>query len=132
MDGMASKLDEALRALASQQRAPLKPRKRRAPEGTGPTALKAQALAVLAIEAHVGAVLTDVSMWNQQGAYRGDRWQLDRWGIAFSFLRDGRLCKGGASSLSRMTDCVKAKAIVATPGDLAFSFQLDPVSEQGP
>ena len=62
MDAMASRLDETLRALASQHRAPLKPRKPRAPEGAGPTALKAQALAVLAVEAHLGAVLTDVSL----------------------------------------------------------------------
>lgn len=122
-------LDAALQALSFKSRSL---RKKRAPEGAGATALKVQALAVKAIEAELGAVLTDVSLWNQQGAYRAERWQLDRWGIAFSFLRDGRLCKGTASSLARMTDCVKAGTIVATPGDLAFSFQLDPASEQRP
>lgn len=62
--------------------------KSRAKEGTGKTASKARALAVAALEQALDAQLFDVRMWNQQGVYRGPRWDLDSWGLYFSFKQD--------------------------------------------
>lgn len=62
MNAIASRLDEALLAFGSQHSTALKPRKPMAPEGTGPTAMKTQALAVKATEAEIGAELTDASV----------------------------------------------------------------------
>lgn len=113
--------DEALRSLG------FKPRKPRKPEGQGATALKAKAMAVSAIEQALGEKLFDVTLWNQKGVYRGARWDLDQWGLAFKFIRDGHTFAGQASSLSGMTACARAKAMKATPDrGIAFAFSIDP------
>lgn len=102
-------------------------RKSRAREGTGKTAVKAQKLAVAALERELGAELFDVLIWNQQGVYRGVRWDLDSWGLRFSFIRDGHTFSGQASSLETMTACVKAGAMKATPDrSISFMFSIDP------
>lgn len=101
--------------------------KSRAREGTGKIAIQAKELAVKAIECVLRAELFDVAMWNQQGAYRGPRWDLDSWGLSFKFERDGHVFSGQASSLSTMTACVKVGAMKATEtGDIAFDFSIDP------
>lgn len=115
-------LDDLCRELGIDKR---KPRKR---EGTGKTAIKAQNLAVAALALELDAELFDVLIWNQQGAYRGVRWDLDRWGLQFSFIRDGHTFSGQASSLATMTACVKAGAMKASAeGSIAFMFSIDPV-----
>lgn len=103
--------------------------RRRRPEGEGATAQRAKKLAVAALEAAVGAPLEEVTLWNQQGAYRGPKWDLDAWGLDFTFLRDRDTIRGSASSLATMTACVRDCAhggrLIAQPsGDLAFSYDL--------
>lgn len=99
-------------------------KKRRQPEGQGKTAQKARALAVTAIEDVLGVPIFDVALWNQQGVYRGPRWDLDAWGLSFSFDLDGHRFKGSASSLATMTQCVQYKRLVATPEGVAYTFSL--------
>lgn len=120
-DQLIAELDEKLAASG------IKPKRRKAQEGTGATATRAKTLAIAAIEAALGESLFDVTLWNQQGAYRGARWDLDRWGLCFSFRRDGHTFKGQASSLATMTDCVKAGVMKATPSSgMAFDFSIEP------
>lgn len=90
--------------------APARPRK---PEGQGKTAQKALALAKAAIEAELGSEITDLRVWNQQGVYRGPRWDLDAWGFHFAFGYRGVTLSGQASSLSTMSACVAAKKLYA-------------------
>lgn len=99
-------------------------RKRRS-EGEGATATKAKALAVVAIEEALSTKIYDITLWNQQGVYRGPRWDLDVWGLNFSFEQNGHKIGGSASALATMTQCVKCRKLVATPdGFGAFSFFL--------
>lgn len=98
----------------------------RKPEGAGRIATKAKKMAVEAIESALGAVLFDVSLWNQQGAYRGPRWDLDTWGIYFKFERSGNVLQGSASTLGTMTACVKAGGLKAVEtGETSFDFYLE-------
>ncbi|UDM18885.1 hypothetical protein [Vogesella sp. XCS3] len=105
---LIAELDQKLGCLVG------KPKKKRAVEGTGRTARKAQSRAVAAIEKALGFEVYDVMIWNQQGAYRGPHWDLDAWGLHFSF-RDatGHEFKGQASSLATMGYIVKAKFVYA-------------------
>lgn len=118
---VSKQMDGALAAFG------IKPKRTKAREGTGKTATKAQALAVAAIEKAVGETLFDVTLWNQQGAYRGKHWDLDRWGLFFSFKRDGHVFKGQSSTLATMTQCARSTTLVAKPGGMAFSFEVEPV-----
>lgn len=115
------KADANLRMLKHSRRAPRAPRKR---EGEGTMALKVKALAIAALESALGATITETTMWNQQGAHRGPRWDLDSWGLYFKFQQDGREMGGSASSLSTMTQCSKWGKLVALPAGLAFAFDL--------
>lgn len=105
---LIAELDQKLGRLVG------KPKKKRAAEGTGRTARKAQSRAVEAIEMALGFELYDVHIWNQQGAYRGEHWDLDAWGIHFSFKdATGHEFKGQASSLATMGYIVKSKFVYA-------------------
>lgn len=100
-------------------------KKRKRPEGEGATATKAKALAVTALEEALGTTIYDITLWNQQGAYRGKHWDLDTWGMTFRFEQSGHEFGGSASALATMTQCVKYQKLVATPdGSVAFSFFL--------
>lgn len=100
----------------------IKPKRRK--EGQGVTAQKCQALAVAAIEEALGAKVYDITLWNQQGAYRGPRWDLDAWGMSFWFDRGGHKFSGQASSLATMTQCIKFKRLRAVKEDLGHTFSL--------
>lgn len=105
---LIAELDKTLGSLVG------KPKRTRAADGTGRTAKKAQARAVAAIEKALGFELFDVYIWNQQGAYRGAHWDLDAWGLHFSFNDDtGHTFKGSASSLGTMGFIVKSKYVYA-------------------
>ena len=114
-DDAIAKADAGLRSIG------LKPRRKR--EGEGATAQKAKALAVAALEAAIGAPLSEVTMWNQQGVYRGPRWDLDAWGVHFSYECDGYVFKASASSLATMTQCLSFKRLKAEPdGPAGFTL----------
>lgn len=102
----------------------VKPVRKRCREGEGKTAQRAKALAVSAIEIELGALIYDVKLWNQQGIYRGPRWDLDVWGLSFKFRRDGYECLGSASSLATMTESAKAKKLRAVPDDVPLTYSL--------
>lgn len=105
-------------------------KKPRAREGQGKTAQKAKDMAVKAIGTFIdpGSIF-DVTIWNQQGVYRGPRWDLDAWGIHFKFWWGGREFSGQASSIATMTACVKAGGIKASRSlsGGAFTFDLYPL-----
>jgi len=115
-DEAFAKVDQGLRTLG------VKPRRKR--EGDGATAMKAKALAVAAIEEALGVPIYDVTTWNQQGVYRGPRWDLDAWGLSFWFHLDGHRFGGQASSLATMTQCVRYKKLKASREDVAHTFSL--------
>lgn len=115
---------DAIRALIGK---PARTRRKR--EGEGATALKAKALAVAALELELGTTLFDVSVWNQQGLYRGPRWDLDCWGMYFKFEREGRTCSGQASSLATMGQCVKWRRLGVSESDLCFSYDIHQYQE---
>lgn len=100
----------------------IKPKRKR--EGEGVTAQKCKAMAVAAIEDALGVTVYDITLWNQQGVYRGKRWDLDAWGMAFWFDRDGHKFSGQASSLATMTQCLKFKRMKAVAEDLGHTFTL--------
>lgn len=85
-------------------------------------------MAVAAIEEALGAKLYDITIWNQKGVYRGPRWDLDVWGMAFWFDRDGHRFSGSASSLATMSQCVKFKKLRAVEEACTFSFSLCPTT----
>lgn len=97
------------------------PRKR---EGAGAVALRAKALAIAALEELLGGPVTEVSLWNQQGAHRGPRWDLDAWGVHFTYDLDGHAFQGTASSLATMTQCVKWRKLGASAAGNTFTFDL--------
>lgn len=84
--------------------------RRRCPEGQGKVARRVKSLAVEAIEKASGGQVHTVTMWNQQGAYRGMKWDLDAWGINFRIILDGHDFGGCASSLATMTQCLREVA----------------------
>lgn len=112
-----SRMDAALAKLSGKMP--------RAAEGQGATAKKALALGVAAVEAALKTTLRDVRQWNQQGPYRGPKWDLDAWGMNFTFDSDGHTFAGSASSLATMSACVKAGGLRAVPADVANTFSLD-------
>ena len=83
---------------------------------------------VYRMEEHLGRKLETVMLWNQQGAYRGDKWDLARWGIHFEvrLSEGGSPLRGSAHSWTRMTDCAKAKKMVAHREDGEFGFNVEP------
>lgn len=93
-------------------------------EGEGATAQKCKSMAVAALEAALGAKLFDITLWNQQGSYRGPRWDLDAWGLHFWFELDGHKFSGSASSLATMTQCLRFKRLSAHEEDCAHTFSL--------
>ena len=99
-------------------------RKRKAAEGKGQIATKVIEMATAAVEEQLGAKIYDVSFWNQKGGYRGSRWDLARWG--FYFAIEGTTLKGHCHSWSRMTDCAKAKKLIAHPEDITYTFNVEP------
>lgn len=121
LEAQVPQTDTKLRMLKHSRRTPRAPRKR---EGDGALALKAKALAAAALEAALGSPIWDLSIWNQKGAHRGARWDLDAWGLHFKFDMDGKAMGGSASSLSTMTQCVKWGKLVALPAGNAYSFDL--------
>lgn len=104
-------------------------RKPRCPEGQGRTAKKALAMAVEALEKAVGTPIFDVNQWNQQGAHRGQRWDLDAWGLTFRMRVNGGVIQGSASSLATMTQCVAADHLCASPEDMSNTWSLHPRSK---
>jgi len=98
--------------------------RRHAPEGEGKIAKKVIEMATTAVEEKLGAKIYDVSFWNQKGGYRGPGWDLARWGFYFSI--EGTTLKGHCHSWSRMTDCAKAKKLIAHPEDITYSFNVEP------
>ncbi|WP_409959231.1 hypothetical protein [Acidovorax sp.] len=116
-----SRMDSALARMGIKTK--------RVPEGQGATAKKALSLGVAAVEAALGVTIFDVHLWNQQGAYRGPHWDLDAWGFSFSFELDGHKFSGAASSLARMTPCVRAGRLTAVLEDTSHSFSLALPSE---
>lgn len=120
---IAKDMDDALSAFG------FKPKRHKGKEGTGRVALKAKAMAVEAIQRELGTEIFDVVMWNQQGAYRGARWDLDRWGLDFRFMLDPQHpMSGSASCLARMSDFIKGRA-TARATDIAYTFDLIDVQE---
>lgn len=116
-----AKFDRALAELG------IAPKKARKPEGQGATALRCQALAAQALTQAVGKPCTVSKIWNQQGAYRGKLWDLDRWGVNFQYESDdGRVCEGHASSLATMTESARRGALDARSTDVFNVFELSP------
>lgn len=97
----------------------------RKPVGLGKSAMWAKALAVQAIETQLGAELFDITLWSQQGAYRGACWDLDAWGIDFAFHSEGQTLRGCASSLARMGQ-YKKRAMVTPKDGVAWGFDIHP------
>lgn len=106
----------------------VRPKRHKKSEGSGAIAIKVKAMAVAAVEEHLGRKLETVMLWNQQGAYRGDKWDLARWGIHFEvrLSEGGSPLRGSAHSWTRMTDCAKAKKMVAHREDGEFGFNVEP------
>ena len=112
-----SRADQGFRELG------FKPRRKR--EGEGAIAQKCKAMAVTALQEALGVSIYKVTMWNQQGSYRGPRRDLDSWGVGFWFEVDGREFSGSASSLSTMTQCVhEFKRLKASREDVSHTFSL--------
>lgn len=117
-------LDEKLNKLLGRSSTAIK-KSKRVEEGLGAIALKAKEKAIAAVEAILGFPIYDILLWNQKGAYRGPRWDLDAWGFHFSFKDDsGHEFKGHASSLAIMTAIAKSKYVycVKEQGFATFSI----------
>lgn len=122
-----AKGDAAMAALCKE--AGIKPRKMKCREGEGATAQKCKRWAEEALTTLIGKAVTIRSLWNQQGIYRGPRWDLDSWGATFEIA--GVSHGGNASSLATMTQCVKSGGIIAKHSDSggAWSFDLYPLKD---
>ncbi len=113
-----AKFDAALASLGV--------RARRKPEGQGKVAMRCRELATEALEEALGVPVQVHTLWNQQGAFRGKYWDLDRWGVTFEFDGPaGRPMKGTASCLATMTDCART-GIHAEPDSMFGTFHLHP------
>lgn len=122
--------DAAMAALCNE--VGIQPRKPRRREGEGATAQKCRRWAEAALSELIGKPVTVRTMWNQQGVYRGPRWDLDAWGVHFDI--EGVNHGGSASSLATMTHCVKSGGIVASRSDSggSYSYNLDPLKAVTP
>lgn len=118
----AAKVDAAFAALG------IKPKRKKVPEGEGLVAKKATEKAVAALEKHLCNKVRDVKIWNQQGAYRGPQWDLDRWGLSCQFETEDMHVTVMMSTLDTMTACAKAKTIEIGVDDVrspwTFSFHV--------
>lgn len=105
-------LEEAEVKLAARATLVTVTKRRRAREGEGVVAKKAIAKATTALEKLLGCKVVNVLFWNQQGAYRGPSWDLDRWGLDFEYeYETGKFLKNSASSLESVTQIARGKQV---------------------
>jgi hypothetical protein len=116
--GVIGKMDSIMDGITGTRR------KRHKAEGEGVIAKKVIAMATAAIEEELGAKIYNIRFWNQKGGYRGQSWDLARWGFYFDV--EGTTLKGNCHSWSRMTDCVKAKKLTAHLEDITYTFNVEP------
>jgi len=122
---VATELDSRLKFLKS--RGSSGRRRARAREGEGPTAQKVIAKAVAAIEKVSGAKVSDVTFWNQKGSYRGNRWDLARWGLIFCMTyEDGFSTTGDCHSWSTIGACAPASLTMVAREEMSHSYNVEP------
>lgn len=103
-----------------------KRRKKKVREGEGRIALKCIKLATEAFERETGGKVVKHLIWNQQGQYRGPRWDLAAWGINFKFTLEGSetIWTGNIASWATMTAVSKLTEMKISQTDMAYSYEL--------
>lgn len=102
----------------------IKPKRKRAREGTGKIAQKCLKMATEAFEREAGVKVTHARIWNQQGGHRGPHWDLAAWGVNFDFLTEsGNTARGSISSWSKMTAVSKMKILELSATDIPYMYE---------
>lgn len=101
----------------------IKPKRKR--EGTGKTAQKALKVAIDAIEAMSGGKVLNPLVWNQRGAYRGQRWDLAAWGVDFDlqFKEGEEICKGSFACWASMTAVSKMEKLAIVEEGIPYTYE---------
>jgi hypothetical protein len=129
MESAIAKGDKAMSALLGE--AGMKAKKPRARAGTGALAQHVKQLVVNALEAEFGEAVTRANLWLQEGDYRGQKWDLDSWGV------DAVVGTGGllicCSSLAPMGDYRRCKTVRLGHDDVhdkGFGYAVSVPNEQ--
>lgn len=126
-DDQIRKLDEDIVKLDGMfEDFGFKPKRKKVREGEGKIAQKCLKLATEAFERETGGTVTAANIWNQQGQYRGPRWDLAAWGVYFDFTLPERenIIKGSIASWSTMTAVSKLK-VMEISTDRGSSYQYE-------
>ena len=114
-DDLVDELDSRLESLTGRKR-----RRASKPIGQGAIALKAQAKVLEALKKFYAEEPSDIVVWVQPPAYRGDKWDLARWGLNCRFGRMPVTCYSWAT----MTECAKSKNLTVTNDGISGSFDI--------
>jgi hypothetical protein len=119
LDKAIAKLDELSDSIG------IKRKRKKVREGEGKIAQKCIRLATAAFEEATGGKVVKTLIWNQQGQYRGPRWDLAAWGVDFDFtLPDSEnIFKGSVASWSTMTAVSKLKVMDIAPSNISFMYE---------
>ncbi len=115
VDEIISKGDAAMEGMfAAFGKKPKKPRIR---SGEGKLAQHVRQLVINALEEKFGVPVKSAEIWLQEGAYRGQKWDLDSWGIDAHIGGEGNLlcC---CSSLAPMGDYRSCKKVILSHTDM--------------
>lgn len=98
---------------------------KRARDGTGKVAQKALKRAVEAIERATEGKVVKTLVWNQQGRYRGPKWDLAAWGVDFElqFEGDEKTYGGSLACWATMTAVSKLETLTIFHDGPTFNFE---------
>jgi hypothetical protein len=102
----------------------IKPKRKKVREGEGRIAQKCIKLATEAFERETGGTVTRALIWNQQGRYRGPKWDLAAWGVDFHFIsKEGHQMTGNVVSWSTMTQVSKLDKMDIVPSGTIYAYE---------
>lgn len=120
------KIDEAMSSIDSiLADLGVKKKRKRVREGEGKIAKKCVKLATEAFERETGGKVVSTLVWNQQGSYRGPRWDLAAWGVDFEFVLEGsdKVLRGSIASWSKMTAASKFDVLDLSPSTVPYTYE---------
>lgn len=117
------KLDEQVETFSKELDAYKKPRAR---SGTGALAQKVKSMVISALERETGEtiVLSTVNLWLQNGAYRGQHWDLDSWGVDAEATGRNTFCCSSLAPMSHYKKCHQ----VSLQHDVMNCYHISPVN----
>jgi hypothetical protein len=121
LDDLIAKLDGNLSDFGVKRK-----RKKKVREGEGKIAQKCLKMLTEAFERETEGKVVSANIWNQQGQYRGPRWDLAAFGVDFEFTLEGsdRTFTGSIASWLKMTAVSKLSEITLSASDIPYTYEI--------